>query len=138
MIKKNELGSRIKEARKALNLMQKDFAETLAISAPALSDIETGKNWPGLEILEKMVKKYNIDIYYVLFGEGDMFIDPVFFSFRNFNEMGVRGEDVRDFLEYFAKSRLVQFAVMQAFRELLFAKKDLIESELNNMGKDEE
>ncbi|MCK4766648.1 MAG: helix-turn-helix transcriptional regulator [Candidatus Aminicenantes bacterium] len=132
MINKSEVGSRIREIRKALNQIQKDFAKVLGISGPALSDIETGKNWPGLEILGKMVKKYNIDIYYVLFGEGEMFIDPLVSSSRGLRDIGVKDADVREFLGYFGKSRIVQFAVMQKFRELLFEKKDLIEAETGN------
>jgi transcriptional regulator with XRE-family HTH domain len=66
-----EIGARIKQTRKALNLKQKDFARELNISVSSLSEIETGKYKAGIEFLIILSKKFNVNLYFVLFGEGE-------------------------------------------------------------------
>ena len=69
-----EIGKRIKQIRKALNLTQEDFCKYLDTSKASLSEIENGKYKAGNELLEKLVKKYNVNLHFVIVGEGDMFI----------------------------------------------------------------
>jgi len=82
-----EVGERLRSIREKLNLMQKDFARELELSAPALSEIETGRNRAGIELLIKLSEKYNVNLYYVLLGKGEMFANPIMDYFLRANLM---------------------------------------------------
>jgi transcriptional regulator with XRE-family HTH domain len=77
MAKKDEsLKSRLKAIRHALDLSQKEFAGHIKISAPSYSEIETGKYKPKFDVIQKIGKAFNVNLYYLVYGEGEMFIDP--------------------------------------------------------------
>lgn len=59
--------------RTTLGLKQKPFAEALEISVPTLSEIEHDKTPPGFNILRNAALKYNVNVHYVILGEGDPF-----------------------------------------------------------------
>ena len=56
-----------------MDILQKDFAEALGVSGSFLSELENGKNRPGLLFLKKMSTVFNISIDYILNGDGDPF-----------------------------------------------------------------
>lgn len=55
---KQALGKKLKMAREALKLSQRQAARNLEISNAALSDIENGNNFPSEALLLKIVDKY--------------------------------------------------------------------------------
>jgi len=119
-------GARIRQIRKQLNLRQKEFAEKLKISGPTLSEIETGKFKPGYDLLVNLVKEFNVNLYYVLFEEGDMFIDPIFSSYNRARRYAVNVDDVREFLYHFERSPFLQYFIMELYQKKMLAEKDLI------------
>ncbi len=114
---KSECGARIRRIRDKLGLMQKDFAKELGISAPTLSDLEAGRSRPGFDILVRLSERFHVNVYHVLFGKGEMFENPLLEFLINIEErdLGVRMADVERFLEYFGKSRQVQYFIMHQF-----------------------
>lgn len=70
-----EVGKRIKTARKALHLQQKDLADALGISASHLSEIESGKANGSTELHLRLSDLYNISTEYIFHGRGEMFYD---------------------------------------------------------------
>ena len=56
---------RIKEVRKKTGLSQRSFAESIGMSASQWSAYETGIKNPGLTVLLKIAKKYNVSIDYL-------------------------------------------------------------------------
>ena len=128
---KSGCGERIKKIRKALNLKQKEFAERLNMSSPSLSEIETGKYKPGYDFLINISKEFNVNLYYVLFGEGDMFIDPILSSYRRVKEFAVNIEDVRDFLYYFERSSILQYFILNQFKTKMVMEKEPVLKEIN-------
>ncbi len=119
-------GERIREIRKELNLKQKEFAEKLNISVPSLSEIETGKYRPGFDFLVNISKELNVNLYYVLFGEGNMFIDPVTSSYTHVGNYAVNVDDVRDFLYNFERSPILQYFIMDQYKTRMQTGKDII------------
>jgi transcriptional regulator with XRE-family HTH domain len=111
-----EIGCRIKQTRIALNLKQKDFAEELDISVSSLSEIETGKCKAGIEFLANLSKKFNVNLHFVYFGEGDMFISPTASSYQRAPNFAVNLEDVRDFLFHFERSAILQYFIMSQYK----------------------
>ena len=59
---KTKLGKRIKSLRKSRNITQKRLAEIINMDITSLSKIETGRNYPQPETLEKISKALNLDI----------------------------------------------------------------------------
>lgn len=136
-IEKNEnivrkVGERLKCIREELNLMQKDFAGELGISAPSLSEIETGRNRPGIELLVKLAERFNVNLYYILLGIGEMFANPVMDYFLQAKDYAVNVEDVRKFLEIFSKSKEMQYYILGEFHIKMMKDGNLI---IENIGK---
>lgn len=70
----NNLHSRIKILRKQLGFSQEEFASKLGITKQAISNIETGKSSPSPLILFKMHQEMDINLNYVIAGDGEMFL----------------------------------------------------------------
>jgi transcriptional regulator with XRE-family HTH domain len=68
-----EIGERLKRTRKALKLKQDLFAKELEFSKTSISDYETGKKKPPFDLLVSLSRVFNVNLHYILFGEGEMF-----------------------------------------------------------------
>jgi transcriptional regulator with XRE-family HTH domain len=130
-----QIGNRIKQTRKALNLKQKDFAQELNISVSSLSEIETGKYKAGVEFLSSLSKKFNVNLYFVLFGEGDMFISPTASSYTRASKFAVNLDDVRDFLYHFERSSILQYFILNQYKTRMMKEGDLILREIEALEK---
>ncbi len=65
----------LKKVRQKLGLSQKELAEKVGIQQAQYSRYEVGTS-PSTDILAKLVEEFNININYLLTGEGSMFITP--------------------------------------------------------------
>jgi len=80
MITKEELGKRIKKARKEKSLkIGKQYtgqmlADDIGISRSYLGDIESGRIFPNIELLKKIAAALEIDISELLGGPSEPFI----------------------------------------------------------------
>lgn len=63
---KKRLGKRIQELRLKNNLKQSELAEMINIATKSQSCIETGKNYPTADNVEKYAKIFNVDVAEVL------------------------------------------------------------------------
>ena len=63
---KKRIGKRIQELRVKRNLKQSELAEMIDIATKTQSCIETGKNYPTAENIEKYAKAFNVDIAEIL------------------------------------------------------------------------
>ncbi|MCM1338780.1 MAG: helix-turn-helix domain-containing protein [Muribaculaceae bacterium] len=70
------LHDNLRECRNSLGLSQGQIAKGLGMLQSQYSNYECGKSKPSADILEKLVKQFNININYLLTGEGAMFISP--------------------------------------------------------------
>lgn len=69
------LGVRIKQARKALGLTMKQFAEPLGLSESAISRIESGSANPSEGAIKLMCAVYHLDYFWLTEGRGEMFVN---------------------------------------------------------------
>jgi transcriptional regulator with XRE-family HTH domain len=69
-----EFGRRLREARQELKMLQKDFALHLDVQDVFLSELEEGKVTPGFDLLRKLYTLYNINLHFLLNGEGEAFV----------------------------------------------------------------
>ena len=65
---KYEIGQRIRRLRSSLDFSQMQFAESVDISVPFLSEIENGKKSMSQEILHRICSTHRISADYILFG----------------------------------------------------------------------
>lgn len=72
MLNLEQIGHKITEQRKRLNLTQKELSNALYVTHQAVSKWEKGKSVPSIEILYEMTKLFNISIDYLL---DDSFIE---------------------------------------------------------------
>lgn len=66
----------LRECRNKLGLAQGQMAKNLGMLQSQYSKYECDARKPSVEVLEKLVKQFNININYLLTGEGPMFITP--------------------------------------------------------------
>lgn len=128
----NQAGARIRKIREALNMKQKDFAQKLGISAPTLSELEAGNNKPSFDTIIKLSELFNINLYYVLFGKGDMLENPLLEFLFNIKDgdMVLKFDYLKEFLEYFTKSKQLQFHIGNQFELKMMSDKDSILKEI--------
>jgi len=68
-----DIGKRIKELRKVLNLTQEEFGEKLGLSKSNISDIERGKVRPKDPLLRLIEQTFNVNPEWLRKGKGEMF-----------------------------------------------------------------
>ena len=64
------IGDKIIQLRKQLNLSQNELAEKISVSRTIIGNYERNTNLPSIEILLKMAKTFNVTIDYLI-GEGE-------------------------------------------------------------------
>ena len=65
---------RIKLIRKHLGLNQKEFGDILGVSQRAVSNWESGRNEPSIEVLNSISTKWAVNPTWLLTGKGEMFL----------------------------------------------------------------
>lgn len=77
------IGERIKQVRNALRLKQVEMAKALRLNPSAISQIESAKTNPSLETISEIGNVYNVDLHWLITGEGKMFNTPRETAARN-------------------------------------------------------
>jgi len=127
-----EVGKRIRQIRTALNLTLEDFGKSIGSSKASLSEVEKGKYNAGIELLGNLVKKYNVNLHFLITGEGDMFMSPTALSFARSAKFAVNLEDVRDFLYHFERSSILQYYILSQYKARMMTEGDLISKEIKD------
>lgn len=68
------INERFAYIRSCAGLNKKHFADSIAIPATIVSDIELGKREPSKEVLLKVSSVYGANLHWLLTGEGEMFL----------------------------------------------------------------
>lgn len=66
---------RLKKVKEKLNKSLTEISSDTGLSVGTLSNIFWGKSSPNYEFLRIFVKKYRVNLNWLLNGEGDMFLD---------------------------------------------------------------
>jgi len=70
-------GQRVKDIRKCLKIRQNKLAESIGISAFTQNATENGRQAPTHAYLARLASLYNVNVNWVLTGEGSMFIGGI-------------------------------------------------------------
>ena len=65
-MKKTDMGDRIREARKNLNVTQEQLAESLGITPYYMGELERGNKTPSLDLFINLVEILNVSADYLL------------------------------------------------------------------------
>lgn len=68
-----QLGARIKELRKALNLNQTQFGERIGVKQTTVAGYEKGARAPIDAVIQSICSKFGVSEMWLRTGEGDMF-----------------------------------------------------------------
>ena len=128
-------GQRLKAIRKGLELKQRDFAHQLNISVTTLSDIETGKSKPGHDFFVRICDTFAVNLYFLLMGEGEMFRNNSPDASLNSMVDEILSDDVREFLQFFFNSKLVQYQVLGYFRKFFNEEEEAIKKDIEKTSR---
>lgn len=92
--------SRIKKIRESFGISRKIFAEKLDLPLSNLSYLESGEREPSRQVLTKMAETFNININWLLLGQGEMFVDGDFNS-----EKTKKIEELEQKIEFLTKQK---------------------------------
>ncbi|MCP5049952.1 MAG: helix-turn-helix transcriptional regulator, partial [bacterium] len=137
MSKENDVAKRLKAIREALGLKQNHFAQRLHVSGPLLSELESGKYKPKFNLIVNLVREFNVNLYYLYFGEGEMFAGgdsrgkP-----RALSEYDILNKThFIDFLENIERSPFLEFSILSHYRLLMSKEKETIQEEFDEYEK---
>ena len=65
---------RLRLLRETIGVTQGDFAKTIGVAPSFISGIERNKKDLSRDLLEKILKNYNVNLNWLLTGEGEMFL----------------------------------------------------------------
>jgi transcriptional regulator with XRE-family HTH domain len=63
-----DFSSRFKKVREHFGISQKEMAELFEVAQRTLSNWETGRNEPSLEVLQKLYLSYRVNLNWLLTG----------------------------------------------------------------------
>ncbi len=122
---------RFKAIREALGLKQSEIASGLDVAKPTISDLESGKYHPNFEIVSKLASVYNVNLYYLHFGTGEMFGEHFenstgILASDDGTETIIANEEWIRFLRNLKRSPFLLLSVMSNYRGLMAREKDII------------
>jgi transcriptional regulator with XRE-family HTH domain len=131
-----EVGRRLKDIRRALDISQKDFAARIDVTGSLLSEIESGKVKAGYNFLIAIAREYRINPTWVLLEEGEMFLNKDHHSdvTMNGNEFGAQTVQVKEMLWYLKHSPLVQSTVLSFVSKFLYENEQSIRKDIEKSG----
>ena len=135
---KNSIGQRLKSIRTALNLSQREFANSLEVSTASICNIESGKGLPRHEVIYNLAAKFKVNIYFLLHGTGEMFIKDVLKQRIESGEFKPYTGFLKEFLNYTRSSSVVRYEMMNYFWKYFIENEGLIEKEISYFKKKEE
>jgi len=71
------VSQRLKELRKSFKMTQRTFGARIGAKQGNVADWERGRSNPGLESLNNIVKHFNVNLNWLLTGEGVMFVPNI-------------------------------------------------------------
>lgn len=70
------MNKRLKQLRKALNISQADFANTIGLKASSVSLLESGQRNFTKQTIKSICREFHVNKQWLTNGEGEMFLAP--------------------------------------------------------------
>ncbi len=125
------VGLRFKEIRKTLNLGQSELANIAGVSRSLLSLCENGTKTPSYQLLVALATKLNIDINWLISGNGDMFTGPKI-------DYGALTDEMQDMFFHIEHIPELRLHILEEFLHFKIRNKEKIEKQLSKERKGKE
>jgi phage repressor protein C with HTH and peptisase S24 domain len=80
---KRDISKRFIEIREFTHLNKQQFADSIEIPSTTVSDIELGKREPSKDVLVKLASKYQVNLHWMLTGDGEKYVNEALFTTTN-------------------------------------------------------
>jgi transcriptional regulator with XRE-family HTH domain len=127
-------GERLKQIRKALYLSQTELAEKLDVSRSFISELESGSVRCGYDVIFKLSETLNVNLYYLVRGEGDMFGFKLPMPSLGGKQIGDPIESIPELLWYLDRSALMRYNILFAATRILLDEEDRIAKEIDKFN----
>ena len=108
------MNERLKEARKALDISQEEFASRIGMKGSSFSLLENGKRNITDRVIRDVCREFNVDYIWLTTGKGEMFAsDEVEFARLVDRVMDNEDEFVRSFFKTFASLSAEQWDLLK-------------------------
>lgn len=108
------MNERLKEARKALDISQEEFASRIGMKGSSFSLLENGKRNITDRVIRDVCREFNVDYIWLTTGKGEMFAsDEVEFARLVDRVMDSEDEFVRGFFKAFASLNVEQWDLLK-------------------------
>lgn len=121
MYNKEDVGIRLKKFRESLKITQASISEQLDIPQSTYSKYELGKLDVNMQSLENIQKLHNLNINWLLFGQGEMYLNSTMSNSAHEPEAEykVTSKKADCECESIIKAQEIKIAQLQAQVELL-------------------
>jgi transcriptional regulator with XRE-family HTH domain len=123
-------GHRLKQTRQELKMLQKDFALRLGVPGNFLKELENGKTSPGFELLRKLYTTYNINLHYLIDGEGEAFMKDDLSTPPQTDEQKTEKDLTKSLMYYLEVAPKVRNFLLAQFSEYLEKHDEQVEKEV--------
>lgn len=124
------IGERIAAVRKELGMSQKNFAETIGTYDSYVSNVETGFSPPNLGFIHSLSTIHNVNLNFLLLGEGDMFNDKKPNSVKQNREFVPNIETIEEMVWFMEKSNIFRNAMFIQGVTYLIENQDVIKKNI--------
>ena len=128
---KKEIGRRFKLFRDALGKTQYQLGEELDVYQSTLTNVELGRTFPRIHYILYFNKKYNLNIYRLLTGTGEMFnkketVDSFLIDTCKIRESDPDYENIKELVSLM-RVPLIKSVIFDKLNELKLLAKDEIQ-----------
>lgn len=101
-----EIGKRLRLLRETLGLTQEEFGKKIGRTKGAISAYEKGERTPDKTTLMLIEKVFNVNPYWFLKGEGNMFLEK-YIPVEFYNDTDTQAKIIIQLSEEFVKQKLI-------------------------------
>ena len=122
-----EIGKRLREVRKSLNLTLKDMSKMSGFVVSAVSEMELGKKRLLPEYLYLLSSRFSLNLNWLFTGSGSMFMPPIDLKW----DFGKDNEDIREMIYLIDNSSYFRHEILRQARRIKHTDKKIIDEDLS-------
>ncbi len=130
---REEVAVRFRRISESLRRTQTQMAAHLGIVRPSYTRYETGKMFPGLSILHRLAKEFDISLDWLIADKGPMFYKDKMSAEEKTARENMAAE-VKELLEHMECIPLLHYKVMTFLHQFKLDHKELVESTMKDSG----
>jgi transcriptional regulator with XRE-family HTH domain len=127
----NEVGLRLKELRRKLNMTQPQLGEKMGIKATTLAKHEKGICFPTGKMLNILASQYNVSMDYLVCGRGTLFYEDKDNTDSIHPKNIMSGDkELEELISLVSSMSWVRHALLSYFQRFKLENRELIQKEL--------